>query len=251
MFCSQCSQIIKNISLFSHKGLAFAIGKDCLRVHACIHAHKCFHMHSRQNKYLSLSKLQYSERQLNISICLILFKYFIIQSDIKKNKTKNPTTQLQNNQKLPSDLFVYSCSGTHFCAFPIVSWPEHGARLNSGLVCEVMSYTGKSRAISMFVEREQLKVAVVLGTQRWSQKVARACSVPQSTTAKQKNPSKVVKLLQQETVLLDLQAGSTGRVPGKGNQLDPGHRQLSCRAPEALREVVDQVYLHWGPLQLH
>jgi len=37
---------------------------------------------------------------------------------------KKQATQLQNNQKLPSDLFLYSspCSGTSLWAFPFVSW---------------------------------------------------------------------------------------------------------------------------------
>lgn len=67
---------------------------------------------------------------------------------------------------------------------------------------EVTYYTDKSSAISTLVQGEQLKVAVDLGspiTQRGSQKVARACSVPQqqSSTAKQKTPCELVKLLQQ------------------------------------------------------
>lgn len=123
--------IIKNTSLFSHRHLAFAIGKDSLRVHACIHAHKCLHMHSSKNKYLSPSKLKYSERHFNICRYLILLQCFIIKPNIKKNQT----TQLQHNQKAPPRLVLVhlSCSGTRLWAFPIVSWPGHGARPNSGL----------------------------------------------------------------------------------------------------------------------
>lgn len=92
-------------------------------------------MHNSKNKYLSLSKLQYSERQLNICICLILFKYFITKPNTKKNPSKTNDSTTTKQPKLPSDLFLvlFSCSCTHLWALPILSWPGHGARPNSGL----------------------------------------------------------------------------------------------------------------------
>lgn len=156
-------------------------------------------MHNSKNKYLSLSKLQYSERQLNICICLILFKYFITKPNTKKNPSKTNDSTTTNQPKLPSDLFLvlFSCSCTHLWALPIVSWPGHGARPNSGLARWGHFLYRQVQCYQHISTGRELKVAVVVGslvTQRGSQKVARACSVPESARAKQKTLSELVKL---------------------------------------------------------
>lgn len=63
-------------------------------------------------------------------LSILLLNLILKKTQQNKWQHNNKTTK-----KLPSDLFLVllSCSCTHLWALPIVSWPGHGARSNSGL----------------------------------------------------------------------------------------------------------------------